>query len=177
MTAALKKLNRLKRLSPKVWIGYLIGYLLINLYRIWIPLYNKVIIIRDIYFNKEEVFDGSTEILKCDIKNISLKYLVEIMRSAIRRAIIIILLIIYNNTVEDLEWSYKSKGNKEKIRPLEDLVPAWRNKYIITVFELLPTSPNTPLKYLFTAILITAMLKDTPSKSPLSVWEYEFESV
>ena len=99
------------------------------------------------------------------------------MRSATRRVTIIILPITYNNTVKDLEWSYKSKGNKEEIRPLEDLVPAWRNKYIITVFELLPTPPNTPPKYLLTAALIAAMLKNTPSKSPLSVWEYKFESV
>ena len=70
------------------------------------------------------MFDGNTEIFKCNIKNISLKYLVKIIRSAIRRATIIVLLITYNNTVKDLKWFYKSKGNKKKIRPLEDLVPA-----------------------------------------------------
>ena len=100
---------------PKVWIRYLIGYLLTNLYRIWIPLYNKVIITRDVYFNKEEVFNGSTEILKCDIKNISLKHLVKIVRNAIHRVTIIILLITYNNTVKDFEWFYKSKENKKEI--------------------------------------------------------------
>ena len=89
--------------------------MLINLYRIWIPLYNKVIIIKDVYFNKEEVFDGNTEIFKCDIKNISLEYLVEIVRNSICRVIIIILLITYNNTAKDLEWFYKSEGNKKKI--------------------------------------------------------------
>ena len=132
-------------------------------------MYNKVIIIRDVYFNEEEVFDGSTEILKYDIKNISLEYLVKIIRSAIRRVIIIVLLITYNNTVKDLEWFYKSEGNKEKIRPLEDLVPAWRNEYIITVFELLLTPPDTFLKCLFIIVLIIAMPKNTLSKSPLSV--------
>ena len=70
------------------------------------------------------MFDSSTEILKCDIKNISLEYLVEIMKNTIYRVIIIILLITYNNTVKDFKWFYKSKGNKEKIRPLKDLVPA-----------------------------------------------------
>ena len=47
----------------------------------------------DVYFNEENVFDGNIEILKCDIKNISLKYLIEIMRNATRKATKIILLI------------------------------------------------------------------------------------
>ena len=132
---------------------------------------------RDVYFNKEEVFDGSIKILKCDIKNISLKYLVKIVRNTIRKVTIIILRTTYNNTAEDLEWSYKSEGNKKKIRPLKNLVPVWRNKYIITVFKLLPIPPDTPLKCLFAAVLIAAMPKNTPSKNLLSVWEYKFESV
>ena len=70
------------------------------------------------------MFDGSTEILKCDIKNISLKYLVKIVKNTIRKAIIIVLPITYNNTAKNLKWFYKSKGNKKKIRPLKDLVPA-----------------------------------------------------
>ena len=90
---------------------------------------------------------------------------------------IIILLITYNNTAKDIKWFYKSEGNKEKIRPLKDLVPAWRNKYITTVFKLLPTPPDTPLKCLFAAVLITAMPKNAPSRSLLSVWEYEFKLV
>ena len=61
------------------------------------------------------MFNGNTEILKCDIKNISLKYLVKIIRNAIRRVIIIVLLVTHNNTVKDLEWFYKNKGNKKKI--------------------------------------------------------------
>ena len=123
------------------------------------------------------MFDGNTEILKYNIKNISLEYLAKIIKSTIRRATIIILPTTHNNTAKDLKWFYKNKGNKEKIRPLENLVPAWRNKYIITVFELLPTPPNIPPKYLFVIVLITAMLKNIPSKSLLSIWEYKFELV
>ena len=100
---------------PKVWIKYLVKYLLIDLYHIWIPPYNKVIITKDVYFNKEEVFDGNTEILKCDVKNISLEHLLKIIKNIIRKVIIIILLITYNNIVKDLEWFHKSEGNKEKI--------------------------------------------------------------
>ena len=43
----------------------------------------------------------------------SLKYLAKIVKKATRKATIIILLTTYNNTVKDLEWSYKSKGNKK----------------------------------------------------------------
>ena len=106
---------------------------------------------------------------KCNIKNISLKHLVKVIKNAIHRVIIIVLPITYNNTVEDLKWSYKSEGNKKEIQPLKDLVPAWRNEYIIIVFELLPTPPNTPLKYLFTAVLIAAILKNALSKNLLNV--------
>ena len=115
------------------------------------------------------MFDSSIKILKCDIKNIFLEHLVEIVKSAIRKAIITVLPTTYNNTVEDLKWFYKNEGNKKKIRPLENLVPAWRNKYIIAVFKLLPTPPNTPLKYLFITVLIMAMPRNTPSRNPLNV--------
>ena len=143
--------------------------MLTNLYRIWIPPYNKVIITRDVHFNEKKVFDGNTEIFKCDIKNISLKYLVKIVKNTICRVIIIILPTTHNNTVENLKWSYKSKGNKKKIRLLKDLVPVWRNKYIIIVFELLPTPPDTPPECLFIIALIAVMLKNAPNRSLLSV--------
>ena len=57
------------------------------------------------------MFDGNIEILKCNVKNISLKYLVKIIRNTIYRVMIIILLTTYNNTVKDFKWFYKSKGN------------------------------------------------------------------
>ena len=57
------------------------------------------------------------------MKNIFLKYLIEIVKKAIHTVIMIILPTTYNDTVEDLKWFNKSEGNKEKTRPLEDLVP------------------------------------------------------
>ena len=70
------------------------------------------------------MFDGNTEILKCNIENISLKHLVKIIRNATRRVTIIILLTTYNNTAKDFKWFYKNEGNKKKIRPLENLISA-----------------------------------------------------
>ena len=85
-----------------------------NLYRIWIPPYNKIIITKDIYFNKEKVFDNNTEILQYNIKNISLEHLVKIVRNITHEVTIITLPITYNNTVKDLKWFYKNEGNKKK---------------------------------------------------------------
>ena len=66
-------------------------------------MYNKIIIIRDVHFNEEEVFNGNTKILKYDIKNISLKYLIKIIKSITRKATIIILPTTYNNTAKDFK--------------------------------------------------------------------------
>ena len=49
------------------------------------------------------MFDGNTKILKCIIKNISLEYLIKIVKKAIRTAIIIILLTTDNNTAKDFK--------------------------------------------------------------------------
>ena len=83
----------------------------------------------------------------------------------------------HNDTVKNLEWFYKSEDNEKEIRPLENSVPAWKNEYIITVFELLLIPPKTHPNYLFTAVLITVILKKALSKNLLSVWEYKFELV
>ena len=61
------------------------------------------------------MFDNNTEILKYNIKNISLKYFVKIIKNTIYKAIIIVLPTTRNNTAKDLKWFYKSKGNKKKI--------------------------------------------------------------
>ena len=71
--------------------------------------------VTDVHFNKEEMFDGNTEIFKNNIKNIFLEYLVKISKKAIRTVTIIILPTTYNNTAKDLEWSYKNEGNKKNL--------------------------------------------------------------
>ena len=71
-TDALKKTNRLQRLNPKAWIGYLIGYSSTNIYRIWILQLNKVISTRDVVFNEEERFTGDLEKLKDDVREVDL---------------------------------------------------------------------------------------------------------
>ena len=52
---------------------------------------------------------------KYNVKNISLKYLIKILKNTTHKVTIIILLTTYNNTVKDLEWFYKNESNKKKI--------------------------------------------------------------
>ena len=87
------------------------------------------------------------------------------------------MLNIYNDIVKNLEWFIKSKGYKKKTRPFKDIIPAWRNEYIITVFELLPTPPDTPPEYLFITVFTAAMLKKIFNKGLLNVWKYKFKLI
>ena len=52
---------------------------------------------------RKKLFNNNTKILKCNIKNISLKYLIKIIKNTIRKVIIIVLPTTYNNTVKDLK--------------------------------------------------------------------------
>ncbi|OBS15963.1 hypothetical protein FPOA_13014 [Fusarium poae] len=70
-TDALKKKNRRQRLNPRGWIGYLVGYSLTNIYRVWNPLTNKVISTKDVIFNEKETFSGDVQHLKDDLKELS----------------------------------------------------------------------------------------------------------
>jgi hypothetical protein len=58
---AMKKANRLQRLKPKAWIGFLVGYDSTNIYRIWNPQLNKVFRTREVTFNEESIFDRGKE--------------------------------------------------------------------------------------------------------------------
>ncbi|KID81271.1 polyprotein [Metarhizium guizhouense ARSEF 977] len=59
MTAdAQLKLHRKQKLEPRAHIGYLVGYQSSNIYKIWVPHKNKVILTRDVIFNESAFFDN-----------------------------------------------------------------------------------------------------------------------
>jgi hypothetical protein len=61
MTADIQlKWNWKMKLNPRAHIGYLVGYDLMNIYRIWIPYNGIVISMRDIIFDKNTFYDGDT---------------------------------------------------------------------------------------------------------------------
>ena len=78
----LTRRNRLSKLLPQTWINYLIGYTLINKFRIWLPIINKVIIIKDVYFNKEYIFNRKFKTLRENIRIIKPGLLQEVLKKA-----------------------------------------------------------------------------------------------
>lgn len=65
------KKDRAQKLNPKAWIGYLVGYNSTNIYRIWNPRTNKIVVIRDVTFNEKERFNGNLQTLKDDLLKVS----------------------------------------------------------------------------------------------------------
>ena len=74
--------NRFNRLLPRAWIRYSVGYVLTNSFQIRLPIINKVIVIRDVHFNKEYTFDGKLKTLKENVKIIKPGLLQEILKKA-----------------------------------------------------------------------------------------------
>ncbi|KID80999.1 polyprotein [Metarhizium guizhouense ARSEF 977] len=59
MTAeAQLKFHRKQKLEPRAHIGYLVGYQSSNIYKIWVPHKNKVILTRDVVFNESSFFEN-----------------------------------------------------------------------------------------------------------------------
>ena len=78
-TETLKKTNRLQRLNPKAWIGYLVGYDSTNKFRVWNPVVNKVVSTRDVIFDEDSVFDGNLDHLRDDLLRINLDELKDLL--------------------------------------------------------------------------------------------------
>ena len=84
-TDILARRNRLNRLLPRAWINYLVEYILINQFRIWLPIVNKVIVITDVHFNKEYIFDGKLKTLRKNIRIMEPGLLQEVLKKAAKR--------------------------------------------------------------------------------------------
>ncbi|RYP32481.1 hypothetical protein DL768_011137 [Monosporascus sp. mg162] len=78
--AAMKKEQRLQKLNPKAWIGFLVGYRSTNIYEIWNPLINKVIAIRDVLFNEKATFSGDIRDLRDDLLHVTEEELQKLLR-------------------------------------------------------------------------------------------------
>ena len=138
----LRKTRRLKRLEPRAWIGYLMGYASTNLFRVWIPFAEKVIITRDVHFNEDVVFDGKVKTMRHDVRNMSLEYLAEVIRSEVRKNISRSVPSAYHDIAEDPEWN--EAGDETDSRPQEDVIPSCSDVYTTAVFEPMLTPPDTP---------------------------------
>ena len=65
--------KRLQRLDLKAWIGYLVGYRLSNIFRVWVPSMGKVISTRDVVFDEYTIFDGSEKQIINNLMHSTLK--------------------------------------------------------------------------------------------------------
>ncbi len=72
ITDILKKINHLDWLKFKTWIDFLVNYNLINIYWIWNSVFNKVIQIRDVIFDKEKIFNKDIEAARLELKKIQI---------------------------------------------------------------------------------------------------------
>jgi hypothetical protein len=70
-----KKLGRKQQFNPRAWIGYLVGYNSTNIYRIWNPATNKIVVARDVIFDEKSTFSGDIQQLKDDLLYITPKEL------------------------------------------------------------------------------------------------------
>jgi hypothetical protein len=59
---------RSKKLEPRAYIGYLVGYESSNIYRIWIPSKKKVITTRDVTFNESLFYNPDEPRLDSQLK-------------------------------------------------------------------------------------------------------------
>ena len=78
------KTERLKRLNPRAWVGYLLGYSSTNVYRIWNPAAQpdkQVIRTRDVIFDEDKTFSGEVEDMKNDVKEMTLEDLAQLLQS------------------------------------------------------------------------------------------------
>jgi hypothetical protein len=61
------------------WIGYLVGYQLTNIYRIWIPSRNKVICSCDVIFDEGTTFDSNIKTMQDDLLYMDQEEFVELI--------------------------------------------------------------------------------------------------
>ena len=79
MTAAAQlKTNRRKKLDPRAQLGYLVGYASTNIFKIWVPHKDKVILTRDVLFDENTFFDNKLQLDLLD----SVKELIEDFESS-----------------------------------------------------------------------------------------------
>ncbi|KJZ77348.1 hypothetical protein HIM_03072 [Hirsutella minnesotensis 3608] len=148
---AREKRQRLKKLDPRAWIGYLVGYTSTNIYRVWVPSKAKVISTRDVIFDEDELFDGTYESLAESVKEANL----EELAAALQRISLPEDDVVgpaaapqpYDDEIFDLEDTDR-EGQQEALP---------EPKYTEARFELLPTPPPTPPAALLAAAIQSSL--------------------
>lgn len=160
--------NRRRKLSPRAWIGYLVGYSSSNSYRIWNPINSQVFTTRDVIFNESEHFNGNIASLKDDLLQLDL----EEIQATIAR------LVSESQRLEPLPQDADEEADEieegaaapqeviaaaaKNTEPLPQGHPEGEYQYTQAKFSLLPTPPQSPPAAFF------AQLKEVEERG----WEY-----
>ncbi|KJZ68491.1 hypothetical protein HIM_12117 [Hirsutella minnesotensis 3608] len=158
-TTAKKKSNRLKRLEPRAWVGYLVGYTSTNVYRVWIPAFNRIISTRDVLFDEDQSFDGTFDSLETGIRDIDLERLAQtLQRISLPDNLMTSSSPRQGNWLEDTPFfnfdDDTDEASNTQTASQEEEAP----KYVEARFELLPTPPPTPPAALLAASIQTSQL-------------------
>ncbi len=73
--SAQKGTQKTRRLTPRAWVGYLVGYNSSNIFRIWNPIINKVVATRDVIFNEHQFLPHNSDLLANDIAELDTEQL------------------------------------------------------------------------------------------------------
>ncbi|KAJ8131105.1 hypothetical protein O1611_g2520 [Lasiodiplodia mahajangana] len=174
------KKDRLNRLDPKAWIGYLVGYDSTNIYRIWNPLNNRIESTRDVQFQEKSFYTGNPEDLQKDARELlpgtiemllAKRDLQEIQPETIN-SYPELDHEIYQNVAED---SVEEQGNSEseesvfRIRATGSEVTCEPDQlYTQAIFVPYPSPPESPTpSNLFTATIRKADLVVRPAEAAL----------
>ena len=167
------KAERLKsRLSPKAWIGFLVGYNSQNIFRIWNPITNCVYITRDVIFNKEEFFSSDDTYLSELIRETTLEEIKDRLEALSNSKIVD---QVQAPVQGDDELETQDSSLEQPIEDLEsgDAVQeeeeqSNEKEYTQLMFEPLPTPPESPAAAFLSHSIESGKERGRQFKSPLA---------
>nr|XP_036588243.1 polyprotein [Colletotrichum truncatum]KAF6799616.1 polyprotein [Colletotrichum truncatum] len=130
--------NKSRKLQPRGWIGYLIGYSTSNSYRVWNPLTARVITTRDVVFRETEFFNGDINELRDDLKDLDVNELNALLAR----------LEVSPTGITSPEYAHTADEEVDEVQYIEDeeaqeYTAPPSPKYVESRFEL-NTPPRTP---------------------------------
>ncbi|KAM4067905.1 reverse transcriptase (RNA-dependent DNA polymerase) [Hirsutella rhossiliensis] len=106
------------KINPRAHIGYLVGYHARNIYRIWVPQLQRVILSRDVRFNEELFFDPATEDLTIPIREyLPFAEAVELPLQRADESVLADFLEEFDNNVLDVDGDENSGGSDDTFNP------------------------------------------------------------
>ncbi|KAF4469891.1 hypothetical protein FALBO_3208, partial [Fusarium albosuccineum] len=136
--------QRKRKLAPRAWLGFLVGYTSSNSYRVWNPLRNEVFTIRDVVFDEHRHFDGSLPKLAEEIREMDLYDIQQRIDQLIKASENIKITQDADEEGDDIEEHADASTNVQRISS--------DPSYTKARFKPMPTPPQSPPAAFFTAV-------------------------